>query len=146
MIRAALEREMAALGVSSKQTGRARQAFMRSARQAGFFAHGEDRLVRPSVSPTPTTKPIEIPLCGPETPRGSGGGGNGSGGSETELHLDPLLMALLRRVPSPEEGWPIDKRLRWLRTFVMNISQVYDEEGAPQAEIAIGVEERKNRV
>ena len=36
--------EMRALGVSSTQTDRARQTFMRSARQAGFFAHREDQL------------------------------------------------------------------------------------------------------
>jgi hypothetical protein len=34
---AALERKMNELGVSSKQTGKARQAFERSAKQAGFF-------------------------------------------------------------------------------------------------------------
>src|SRR5208282_5845507 len=53
---AALEKYMREIGVSPKQTDRARQAFMRSARQAGFFAHGEDRLVRPAG---PGTKPIE---------------------------------------------------------------------------------------
>jgi hypothetical protein len=43
---AALEREMVALGVAPKQKERARQVFDRSADQAGFFAHGRDRLVR----------------------------------------------------------------------------------------------------
>lgn len=43
----ALEREMVTLGVAPKQADKARQAFERSARQAGFFAHGEDRLVQP---------------------------------------------------------------------------------------------------
>jgi hypothetical protein len=54
---APLEKFMREVGVSPKQTGKARQAFMRSARQAGFFAHGEDRLVRPSFPP-PGTRPI----------------------------------------------------------------------------------------
>lgn len=45
----ALEREMQALGVSSKQTDKARQAFERSAKQAYFFESGEDRLVRPRI-------------------------------------------------------------------------------------------------
>jgi hypothetical protein len=43
----ALEREMNAFGVAPRQTDKARQAFERSARQAGFFAQGEDRLVQP---------------------------------------------------------------------------------------------------
>ena len=41
---------MANLGVSSKQTSRARQAFERSANDAGFFQHGMDRLVMPIIS------------------------------------------------------------------------------------------------
>jgi len=43
----ALEREMAALGVAAKQSDKARQVFERSARQAGFTAQGDDRLVQP---------------------------------------------------------------------------------------------------
>jgi hypothetical protein len=65
----ALEREMAGFGVSPKQTDKARQAFERSARQAGFNAQGDDRLVQPrfnrpqpasteSVAPTPPSLPI----------------------------------------------------------------------------------------
>jgi hypothetical protein len=42
----ALEREMQKLGVSSKQTDKARQAFERSAAQAGYFESGDDRLAR----------------------------------------------------------------------------------------------------
>jgi hypothetical protein len=43
----ALEREMEALGVSSKQKDKARQVFERAASQAGFFELGKDRLIRP---------------------------------------------------------------------------------------------------
>lgn len=46
----ALENEMQALGVASKQKDKARQAFHRSAGQAGFFHMGEERLVRPKQS------------------------------------------------------------------------------------------------
>jgi hypothetical protein len=49
---AGLERKIADLGVSSKQTAKARQALMRSAEQAGFFKHGRDRLVEPHVAPS----------------------------------------------------------------------------------------------
>ena len=55
---AALEREMGQLGVASKQTGKARQAFERSAEQAGFFAHGADRLVMPVGLEKPDTSAI----------------------------------------------------------------------------------------
>ena len=53
-------------------------------------------------------------------------GGNGSG-----LNLDPLLMALLQKIPSKDEGWAATRRLRWLRTFAMNVSQVYDADDEP---------------
>lgn len=48
----ALEKEMERLGVSPKQTDKARQAFERSARQAGFFDSGDDRLVKPRLERT----------------------------------------------------------------------------------------------
>ncbi len=47
---AGLENKMHALGVARKQVARARQAFARSADQAGFLAFGRDRLVKPTAS------------------------------------------------------------------------------------------------
>jgi hypothetical protein len=52
---AALESEMAGLGVAKKQTDKARQVFHRSAQQAGFFAHTSCAIPLPrSSSPTGT--------------------------------------------------------------------------------------------
>ena len=47
---AGLEKQMRDLGVAPKQTPVARQVMARSALHAGFFAYGQDRLVRPAVS------------------------------------------------------------------------------------------------
>jgi hypothetical protein len=47
------------VGVSSKQLDKARQVFLRPARQANFFEHGEDRLVRPATSSGPGTPPLD---------------------------------------------------------------------------------------
>ena len=116
---AALEREIASLGVSEKQKARARQVFESSAQQTGFREAAPNRLVMPAV--VIRDKP-------PAEEKPKNGGGTGEGGS---LHLDPLLMALLRKVPQTEEGWPADRRLRWFRTFAMNVSEVYDEGGDP---------------
>jgi hypothetical protein len=52
-----LENTMGRLGVSPKQTERARQAFQRSAEQAGFFRHGSDRLVAPAFADTKADEP-----------------------------------------------------------------------------------------
>lgn len=43
-----LEQKISDLGVSAKQTAKARQAFQKSAEQAGFFRHGRQRLVPPA--------------------------------------------------------------------------------------------------
>ena len=46
----ALEREMVTLGVLPTMATQARQIMQRSARQAGYFGSGEDRLVRPRAT------------------------------------------------------------------------------------------------
>jgi len=83
----ALEREMQGMGVSSKQTDKARQAFERSARQAGYFESGEDRLVRPRADSltrkeeTPADTRVDTKKV--ETRGGGGGGGGGKDGDGT---------------------------------------------------------------
>jgi hypothetical protein len=111
---AAIERQMEQLGVPPKQKERARQTFMKSAICAGYIDQQSGRFVRPAnVAPVPSDSTKN---------RQNGNGGDGSG-----LNLNPLLMALLRMIPSPEDGWPREQRVRWFRTFAMNVSQVYDK-------------------
>lgn len=116
---AALEREIAGLGVGEKQKARARQVFENSAQQTGFREAAPNRLVMPAV----VVKPFAHEPEKKNPPGGDGGGG---------LELDPLLMALLRKIPKSGLGaWPADNRLRWFRTFAMNVSQVYDDDTEP---------------
>ncbi len=98
----ALEREMVTAGVAPKQADKARQTFDRSARQAGFYTHGEDRLVQPRFDRTPETRPVSSSDEGQDTPsrnvEGSGGGSGGDGGSgspgtPTKLVSEVLLAA-----------------------------------------------------
>lgn len=128
---AALEREIAGLGVAEKQKDRARQVFERSAEQAGFFEHGKNRLVMPAIKGVVVEKE---PL-----PSGGGGGGGGAGGSGETLSLDPLLIALLKKIPATGTDWPGPNRVRWFRTFAMNVSQIYDGDGIP-VELTIDLE------
>jgi hypothetical protein len=121
-----LEREMSALGVAPKQADKARQAFQRSAKFAGFFEFGADRLVMPKNGATTTH---EIPRQAEGIP--TIGTGTGGGGGSVDLDLDPLLIALLQKIPHQGEPWPGDRRLRWFRTFAMNVSQVYDIDDKP---------------
>lgn len=123
---AALEKFMREAGVSPKQTEKARQAFTRSARQAGYFAHGEDRLVRPAL---PGIRPVDDPPPQPDDKNRKNGGGGGGGGDD--LELDPLLLALLKKIPPSGTEWPASQRVRWFRTFAMNVSQIYDGDENP---------------
>lgn len=119
---AALEREIVSLGVSEKQKARARQVFESSADQTGFREHGANRLVMPAVVVAPSPPPEE------RMKRGAAGP---VGGGDIGLNLDPLLVALLQKIPPQGESWPQDRRLRWFRTFAMNVSQVYDNDEQP---------------
>ena len=69
--------------------------------------------------------------------RGPVGGGNGGGGDD--LAPDPLLIALLKKTPTSGD-WPALQRLRWFRTFAMNVSQIYDEEALEPVELKIDLE------
>lgn len=83
---------MVALGVAEKTKDRARQLFERSAEHAGFFAHGRNRLVMPGVAIKE-----EIPVDQKDDQNGQngnvGGGGGGAGGK------DPLIAALIQKLP-----------------------------------------------
>jgi hypothetical protein len=103
----AVEREMIVSGVSSKQANKARQAFERSAEQAGFFAHGTDRLVLPTGGgiKEPPKPPSETPPLNPPPRSGNGGG-----------QLPPFIQGLLDKLPSESAVWPIAERAKWLQT------------------------------
>jgi hypothetical protein len=120
---AALEREIVGLGVSEKQKARARQVFESSSIQSGFREAAPNKLVMPAVVIAP-----------PAREREDKGGGSGGSGDGFDLGLDPLLMALLRKIPKTGSGaadWSAESRLRWFRTFAMNVSQVYDDDANP---------------
>lgn len=141
---AAIEREIAGLGVSEKQKARARQVFESSAQQTGFRAHGANRLVMPAV----VVQPAGVGANGNGAGGGAGdsgggngaggsGGGGGKGGSSVALDLDPLLIALLQKIPTQGQQWPKDRRIRWFKTFAMNVSEVYDDGEDAPVEISI---------
>lgn len=118
---AAIERQMEQLGVSPKQKERARQTFTKSAVYAGFIDAGTGRFVKPGIAPK-----VDMPPPPPRDERNDGGGGDGTG-----LDLDPLLVALLKKIPPSGANWPAAQRVRWFKTFAMNVSQIYDGEDEP---------------
>ncbi len=131
---AAIERQMEQIGVTPKQKERARQTFSKSAIYSGFIDPGTGLFVKPGVRDEGgvTDRAAE--------PEGGGNRGGGTGGGGESLDLDPLLIALLKKIPSLDKGWPAAQRVRWFRTFAMNVSQIYDGEGEP-VEMEIEIEE-----
>ena len=123
----AIERHIESLGVPSKQKERARQTFTKSAKYAGFIDSSNGRFRRPATAPSvPAASASVLPK----------GGGDGRGGG---LNLDPLLVALLEKIPTVGDEWPKGQRVRWFRTFAMNVSQVYDT-GDEVVDLTITVE------
>lgn len=110
-----LEARIRALGVSSKQVSTARQVFARAAEQAGFFAHGRNRLVMP--------------------PKGRVGSGavdppadEKKDTNEPELGImkHPLIQGLLAVLPEPAQGkFPNPERQMWLDTLRNSLSFIY---------------------
>lgn len=129
----ALEREMERLGVSNKQTDKARQAFERSARQAGFFAKGEDRLVKPHFEGEASGKPDVPKDQGGNPPDGEsgnrGGGSGSSGGGGGDLH--PFIQGLLKELPPPGEQWAASEQAKWLQTAASIFGLIYKGSSGP---------------
>lgn len=63
--------------------------------------------------------------------KNNSGGDGGDGGGGEKLDLDPLLIELLKKIPATDAGWPAPQRIRWFRTFAMNVSQIYDDDNSP---------------
>lgn len=73
-----MERELVGLGVSEKVEDRARRTFEKSAEQAGFFAHGRNRLVTPGIGARQSDVPPSLDAC-EQQPQESKKNGNGNG-------------------------------------------------------------------
>lgn len=129
---AAIERQLESLGVPPKQKARARQTFIKSAQFSGFIDPSNGRFIKPAKA-----SDAQISDQAKEVPKGKGGGGGGDGEG---LDLDPLLIALLRKIPPVGDEWPRVRRARWFRTFAMNVSQIYDI-GDEMVDLVIKIEE-----
>ena len=85
----------------------------------------DDRLIKLILAAFYYPEPL-ADLQGEKNKNGGGGGCDGL----SDLALDPLLIALLKKIPTAGD-WPAAQRVRWFRTFAMNVSQIYDGDGEP---------------
>jgi hypothetical protein len=115
-----LEAAMVTLGVSQKQKDRARQVFQRSAKQAGFFGYGNDRLVMPSIKAS-AGAPAVTPDVEPEPDKKK------KTKEEDDEELHPFIRGLLKKLPPPDSEWPNDKRAKWLQAAVNIFDLMYTE-------------------
>jgi hypothetical protein len=115
---AALEKELAALGVATTLTDTARRVLERSAEQAGFYEAGRDRLVMPGFVPG------AAPTREEEKPREEEHGSNGGGGGDPPA-IDPIIAGLLKRLPNSGAHWPKTQRKLWLQLLEGSFELIY---------------------
>lgn len=115
-----LEAKIRELGVTDKQVATARQVFQRSATQAGFFASGKDRLVKPSTG-----------RMGADAPPANGGADNASPSfpptppEKPSVKDHPLIVGLLEALPEPGTEYPDEDRKEWLEAVKINLNLIY---------------------
>jgi hypothetical protein len=108
-----LEAAMVNLGVAPKQKERARQAFQRSAKHAGFFDVAPDRLVPPALG-----RPVPLPEERKDT------GMQGKDGQ-----YPTLIEGLLKLLPDDGKEWSLDQRKKWLQALATNLDVLYRSTG-----------------
>jgi hypothetical protein len=119
-----LETKMVSLGVAAKQSDKARQAFQRSAKEAGFFAYGTTKLVYPALGAAGASfKAKDSDSHGSEPngkPGNSGSGGGGDDGNQS------LIDGLIKVLPKAGQSWPLEAQRKWLQTAAANFAYAYN--------------------
>jgi hypothetical protein len=117
---AAIERQIEELGVSPKQKERARQAFIKSAQYAGYIDPTTGRFVKPGAKGVVEDKRVR---------KDNGRGNAGGGGGEPPI-LDPLIAALIQKLPpAGTTDWPVNDRVMWLQMAAMAFQMAYGPAG-----------------
>ncbi|HZL29041.1 MAG TPA: hypothetical protein VFC39_21120 [Acidobacteriaceae bacterium] len=136
-----LEGYIERLGVAPKQKDKARQVFQRSAQQAGYFAYGSNRLVRPTAKALGETeqKPAPPPPVD-DTKTDAENDGNsrirGDGGGEPP-HKNPFIQGLLSKLPEENSEWSMDARKKWLQLAVSVFDVSYKAATGDEGELAV---------
>lgn len=128
---AAIERLLETLGVAPKQKDKARQAFMRSAKHAGFFEIAPDRLTLP---PSLTSHDVSESAKTEDT-QALSSSGNRSKVVSDDMHA--FIRGLLEKLPDPESDWPLSGRVKWLQTAANIFDLMYANSGDTDASIEV---------
>ena len=112
-----IEQAIVQFGVPVKQAGNARRALKSSAQQAGFFAHGKDRLVAPVIAnawDSPEMEKIGKEPLTDSVPTKK----TADDRAVLLVPADhPFIKGLLLSLPDElKANWTADDRVKWLRT------------------------------
>lgn len=116
---AGLEGVLQELGVAAEAARRARRVFHRSAADAGLFAAGSNRLIRPSTSirPPSEAEAAATPGDAPVT--------DADASSLTSESVDPVLGALVQKLADKDNFKDVDQRKQWFEIFKLTFEMVY---------------------
>jgi hypothetical protein len=132
----ALETEIAKLGVAPKQKGKARQAFQRSANEAGFFWSGPNRLVKPSIKGSAAASPA---------PQVNSDKNDEKKEKEEGDRKHPLVEGLIKELPEPQSEWALDARKKWLQVASAIFDVIYKDSGDSRGSLKIEVQKDSAR-
>jgi hypothetical protein len=108
---AAIERQMASMGVPTKQAERARQAFASSAQAAGFIA-SNGRFSKPMLAPAEAKDDVADQKGGGGSGGGGAGNGDGGGGGKIDQKASDLPTQLLELL-DPENMSDEEQKAVW---------------------------------
>lgn len=121
-----LESAFVTFGVAPKQKERARRAFDNSARLAGFFEHGEDRLIQPVLGIMQENADMIRHAFGPAKKTAE---------MPPEQHADavtmppaaehPFIEGLLLSLPKLGDPWVATDRAKWLQAAAAGFDLMY---------------------
>jgi hypothetical protein len=140
-----LEAAMGTLGVVEKQRDIARQVFQRSAKYAGYFWSGTERLVYPKIRAGAQAGVVETPqnpAVDEKTEKPRRDGGNDGDGGSGNYH--PFIAGLLKTLPPAESDWPMDSRRKWLLAASHIFEVIYKDDDS-KGSLRIEVQKESSR-
>lgn len=129
-----LEAEIAALGVAPKQKGKARQAFQRSATQAGYFWSGANRLVKPPIKASAAAPSVA------EAEEAESGEKKKKKDDDSDERRHPLIEGLLKELPQPQSEWTTEDRKKWLEMASTIFNVIYKDSDDSRGSLRVVVE------
>ncbi len=116
-----LEKAIVSFGVTPKSKVAARQAFEKSAEQAGFL-DDNNKLINPFIE----SPESELDTMS-EVHRSDQLNDRSEAIEDTKIH--PLIKVLIRELPKPKSEWSSSQKVRWLRAMNSNLAWIYPDSG-----------------